>query len=242
MLAVLMLTGSLFASDPTYLPEFKTHLTDVATKNVKKEVMFSSMLRSIDLEHSICANRAHLWAYDFFRHYGVMSGKIFIFFGKSIWQDDKESWMYHVAPYIIENGKEFVMEASYGDVTRPLTVSEWIENETYNRVRGDECVVLSSQDTDMTEYFYERASLPETRENGKASARCYIRKVPGFYWFPTSIALHELGRDEDGRKVEYNPTSFDVDDVFSACVEVASSKFGRLFGGGKAKCRKHLER
>lgn len=235
-------SSSLLASPgPGHLKDFDYQLTDFAQAGINKELVFSRLERKmIDLEKSICANRAHLWAYDIFRTTGAKTGKIFIFFGKSIWQGDKKGWMYHVAPYIIENGSEYVMEASYSDIEKPLTVEEWAENETYGRVKGNECLEITAADTDLTEYFYERRTLPEQREGNLPGARCYIKKVPGYYWFPASIAAHELGRDGKGKKVEFNPTSFDKEEVLSACVEAASSKLGRLFGGGKDKCKKHL--
>lgn len=234
-------TSSLAAG---YIKDFNYQLTDVATKGLRKESIFASMERNfIDLEKSICANRAHLWAYDMFRFNGrINTGKIFIFFGSSVWKkEDKKTYMYHVAPYIVENGTEYVMEASYPEVTKPLTVEEWIENETYNRVKGTECLEITAQDTDLTEYFYERKILPEKRGNGKPGARCYIRKVPGHYWFPASIAYHDLKRDDEGKPVTHNPTTFDKEEVMDACVEAASTKLGRLLGGGKAKCKSHLK-
>lgn len=240
--------GILLSSVPSvfaagYIADFDYQLTDISTKGLKKETLFDQMERSmLDLENSICANRAHLWGYDLFKQGKLNTGKIFIFFGASIWnKNDKHGYMYHVAPYIVENGNEYVMEASYPDVTKPLTVDEWIENETYNRVKGSDCLEITAADTDLTAYFYERHTLPEKRANGKPGARCYIRKVPGHYWFPTSIALHDLKKNEEGKPVEYDPKAFDVEDVLEACVEAASSKVGRFFGGGKAKCKKHLK-
>ena len=149
--------------------------------------------------------------------------------------------MYHVAPYIIENGTEYVMETSYPlELKAPVTVEEWMENETYNRIKATDCLEITAADTDLTEYFYARQNLPEKRGAGKQGARCYFRKVPGHYWFPTSIAIHDLKRDEDGKKVEFDPKAFDLDDVLEACIETASGKIGRFFGGGKAKCKTHL--
>jgi hypothetical protein len=234
-----LLSFSVFAQTG-YIKDFNYQLTDIAQKGLKKEDLFPKMTRNgVDLENSICANRAHLWAYDFYRWYGINTGKIFIFFGSSIWEGDDQGWMYHVAPYIVENGKEYVMEASYDDVPKPLTVNEWISNETYERV--SDCVEITAADTDLTEYFYARYNLPEVRANGRTSGRCYIRKVPGHYWFPTSIAYHDLRRDEDGGEVEFDPKGFDIDDVFDACVDAFSSRLGRWMGGdARAKCKKYL--
>ena len=49
-----------------------------------------------------------------------------------------------------------------------------------------------------------------------------------------------MKKDEDGKKVEFEPKAFDLDDVLEACIETASGKIGRFFGGGKAKCKTHL--
>lgn len=108
-----------------YLKDFDYQLTDIASKGLTKEKLFAKTQTSfMDLEHSICANRAHVWGYDLFRFNNkINTGKIFIFFGSSIWTDDKHGYMYHVAPYIIENGNEFVMESSYpSELKAPVTV------------------------------------------------------------------------------------------------------------------------
>jgi hypothetical protein len=225
-----------------FITDFNYQVTDIARQGLKKEQLFARMERKIiDLEKSICANRAHLWAYDLHRFWGLNTGKIFIFFSSSVWQNDKKGWMYHVAPYIVENGVEYVMEASYNDVKQPLTVFDWVENESDGKLAGDECLEITAADVDLTKYFYERFNLPEQRNNGKPGARCYIRKVPGHYWFPTSIALHDLKKDAKGRAVDFNPQGFDRDDVLEACTEAASSKLSRFFGSGKEKCKKHLK-
>ncbi|HXH32567.1 MAG TPA: protein-glutamine glutaminase family protein [Bacteriovoracaceae bacterium] len=233
LLALLPVSVGISHAQSGYIKDYKFQVTDVASKNVSKELIFSRMERSmLDLKNSICSNRAHLWAYDMFRNYNIIPGKIFIFFGRSVWKDESQGWMYHVAPYIVENGQEFVMEASYPEVDRPLTVNEWIENETDGRVKSQECIDISAKDTDLTEFFYERYNLPEVREEGRRGARCYIRKVPGFYWYPAGIALHELKKNAKGDEVEYSPTAFEPEEVMEACVEAASGK--------KSKCKQHL--
>jgi hypothetical protein len=226
-----------------YLKDFDYQLTDIASKGLRKESLFARTETSfMDLEKSICANRAHVWGYNLTRFNKINTGKIFFFFGASIWnKDDKHGYMYHVAPYIIENGTEYVMETSYpSELKAPVTVEEWMENETYNRIKATDCLEITAADTDLTEYFYARQNLPEKRGPGKQGARCYFRKVPGHYWFPTSIAIHDLKKDEEGNKVEFDPKAFDLDDVLEACIETASGKIGRFFGGGKAKCKTHL--
>jgi hypothetical protein len=241
LLALSLVSLSAFANKPGYIPDFNYQVSDLATMGLSRQTLFQKMERKmLDLEKSICANRAHIWAYDLSK-YNIQTGKIFLFFGSSIWTNDKHGYMYHVAPYIVDNGVEYMMEASYGDLTEPLQIKEWVENETYGRVTAGDCIELTAEDTDMTEYFYERKNLPENvRPSGKPAARCYYRKVPGYYWFPTSIAYHDLKKDANGRKVEFNPKEFDKDDVVEACVEAASSKLGRFLGGSRPKCKAHV--
>jgi hypothetical protein len=241
ILIAILLSAASLAANPGFIPDFNYQVTDIANHGLTKEHLFQRMERKIiDLEKSICANRAHLWAYDLHRFWGLNTGKIFIFFGSSIWKYDTQGWMYHVAPYIVENGVEYVMEASYDEINTPLTVYDWIENETNGRVYGDECLEISAADEDLTVYFFQRFNLPEQRAKGKPSAKCYIRKVPGHFWFPTSIALHDLKRDARGRRVDFNPSGFDIKDVMDACTEAASSRLGRFLGAGREKCRQHL--
>jgi hypothetical protein len=242
-IASVLLSSLTPAFSAGYLKDFDYQLTDIAFKGLRKESLFARTETSfMDLEKSICANRAHVWGYDLARFNKINTGKIFFFFGASIWnKNDKHGYMYHVAPYIIENGAEYVMETSYpSELKAPVTVDEWMENETYNRIKATDCLEITASDTDLTEYFYARQNLPEKRGAGKQGARCYFRKVPGHYWFPTSIAIHDLKKDEEGNKVEFDPKGFDLDDVLEACVETASGKIGRFFGGGKAKCKAHL--
>jgi hypothetical protein len=226
----------------TTVPEYNFELTDVSSKGLSRQVMFNKMKRdTINLEDSICANRAHLWAYDFKRFFNVDSGKIFIFFTKELWSKKETGYMYHVAPYMADQGLEYVMEASY-DLKRPLTVAEWVENETDGKVSEKDCLYLTKDDTDLTEYFYERYNLPLKRENGKKGAKCYLKKVPGYYWFPASIAYHELKMDGDGVSTSFNPKDYEIEDVMHACKDSMSGKFGSLFSGASAKCREYLKR
>jgi hypothetical protein len=236
-----LLTSSVLAAGPGHIADFNYQLTDIAQKGLTKEHLFSSMMRNnVDLEHSICSNKAHVWAYEFSRRYNVEVGKIFMFFGSSVWENESKGWMYHVAPYVVENGQEYVMEASYpSDVTAPLTVNEWLENETDGRIKAHNCKEIFASDKDLTQYFYERYNLPEIRSNGKGAV-CYFRKVPEYYWYPASIALHDLKKDIDGNEIEFNPTDFDQDDVLEACVEITSSKLGLLFGNGRKNCKRLL--
>jgi hypothetical protein len=229
------------ANSTGYIDDFNYQLTDINDKNLKKEVLFKQLLRdNVDLKDAICANKAHVWGFQIERKYDIRTGKIFVFFGRSAWKKEKKGWMYHVAPYVVENNKEWVLEASYpNEITRPLKVTEWLENETDGRIKASQCIEISAADSDLTEYFYERYNLPEKRKL-RRGAVCYFRKVPGYYWFPASIAYHDLKKDEKGQTVSYNPNKFDKDDVLKACIEILDSKIGRLFGGNKKECKKLL--
>ena len=78
-------------------------VTDVKSKGLTAQRLFDSMSTSwMDLEHSVCANRAHVWSYDLHRKYGINTGTIFIFFGAKVWDGQKHSYWYHAGTYVVE--------------------------------------------------------------------------------------------------------------------------------------------
>jgi len=202
-------------------------VTDVRSKGLTAQEIYDSMSTNwMDLEHSVCANRAHVWSYDLHRKYGINTGTIFIFFGAKVWENQKHSYWYHAGTYVVENGKELVMEQSYpSEVSRPLSVVDWMDNEMEGRVTAAGCIELKKDvDQDMTSLFYYQDFLPNERSNGKLAFDCYYRKVPGFIPYPETVAELELGLDEYGKKTDNDLKDFDRDILVSACVDAFSGK------------------
>jgi hypothetical protein len=211
-------------------------VTDIKAKGLSAQKLYDSMSASwMDLEHSVCANRAHVWSYDLHRKFGINTGTIFIFFGAKVWEGQKHTYWYHAGTYVVEDGKELVMEQSYpSEVSKPLTVVEWMDNEMEGVVDASKCIELKKgQDQDLTSLFYFHGYLPNKRANGKPAFDCYYRKVPGFIPYPETTAELELGLDEDGNKTDYDLTGYNKDILYTACVDAYAGK--NFFKKGEAR-------
>ncbi len=218
-------------------------VTDVKSKGLSAQKLFDVLTSSwMDLEHSVCANRAHVWSYDFHRKYGINTGTIFIFFGAKVWEGQKHSYWYHAGTYVVENGKELVLEGSYpSEVSKPLSVVEWMDNEMEGRVDASKCVELKKdQDQDMTSLFYFKDFLPNHRDNGKPAYDCYFRKIPGFIPYPETTAELEFGLDEDGKKTEYNLKGYDKEILYDACVDAYAGRNFFKKSSARSFCKSYI--
>lgn len=215
-----------FAADIA-IEGYNFKVTDIAAKGITAQRLFNEQSTGwMDLEHSVCANRAHVWSYDIYRKYRVNTGTIFIFFGAKVWEGQKHKYWYHAGTYVVENGVEKVIEGSYpSEVSKPLTVVEWMDNEMEGRVNASKCVEIKKDaDRDLTELFYFHSFLPNYRANGKPAYDCYFRKVPGYIPYPETTAELELGVDEDGQKIDYELKNFDKAILWNACVDAYVGK------------------
>lgn len=225
------------------MPYYHYQLTDIAKVGLTSKQLFSEVRNDwMELKHSVCSNRAHIWGYDMYRHHNINVGRIFIFFTADVWKGEKKGYMYHAGTYVIENGQEWVLERSYNEVFRPLTIVEWMDNEMEGKAPASQCIEITEKDTDLTEYFYERYNLPRKREGGKPSAPCYFRKVPGYLPYPASVAEIDFKKDADGKPSTYNPTDFDFNEVMTACIDsrVGHKKLRQI--GAADFCRSYLRR
>jgi hypothetical protein len=212
------------------IPGYQYLVTDIKAKGLTAQDLFDSLSRNwMDLEHSVCANRAHIWSYDLHRKYGINTGTIFVFFGKKVWKGQRHKYWYHAGTYVVEDGQELVLEGSYpGRFKAPLTVVEWMDQEmegANGKVDASRCVeIKKDEDRDLTERFYVHAFLPSERPKGKDAYHCYYRKVPGYLAYPETVAEQELGVDEDGNKVDDWITGYDRSTLFSACVDAYAGR------------------
>ncbi len=210
-------------------------LTDVAELGLTKEDLFKKMERKfIKLGGSICANRAHMWAYDFKRDFNIDSGKLFLFYTKKTGEGTLKNWWYHVTPVISENNKVYAMDAAFSGIKGPLEPKQWLHYFT----GSNNCRAIQDTDTDLLNRMFKGAAFPETTELGTYD--CYYRIVPAGYWFPSNVAKHILGQDQTGRPVRFDRPEIDKGEVYSACVEAVTSSLGRLLGGGRKKCREYI--
>jgi hypothetical protein len=218
------------------IPDYNWTMNDIAAQGITKEKLFTSMDRDlIKVGQSICSNRALMWVYDFKRKQNIDASKIFLFFTNKTGSQGRITWWYHVSPIVNENGNMWVMDAGFpGAINTPLTVSSWLTHFT----KTDQCKQIKASETELVEHIFKAAVYPEETSYGKYD--CYYKIVPAGYWTPNAVAMNLLGRNSAGTPVSYNREEIDSDEVYAACVEATTNSFGRIFGGGKKKCKKYL--
>lgn len=232
----LSLTAGAFAQEVTLKDFNNWQMTDIATKGLKKEALFTKMNRDlIKLGASICSNRALVWAYDFKRFQNIDAGKVFLFYTKKTGDTGQKTWWYHVAPVINEKGTIYAMDAGFsGNINSPITPKEWMKKFT----GSTNCKEIQAGENDLIERMFDGYVFPQTTSYGTYD--CYYKITPGAYWTPGTVAQGLLGVDEDGKPVPHRDNEIDSDEVYAACVEAVTSPMGRVLGGGKKKCEKYL--
>lgn len=225
-ISLLLLSSSVFAQTVT-VPDYNFVVRDIRERNLSKETIYQKMNRTlVRSKDSICSNRAHVWGWDFHIN-EIDSPKIFLFFTAATGRFDGVTWWYHVSPLINEDGKLWVMDAGYpSKVSSPLSIKEWMK--TFNGVKSV-CKEIRSTDTDLIELMKSGNTFPEQTRHGKFN--CYYRITPPGYWTPSQIAKNIF---ED-----FNRDTIDEDEVFSACIETATTPIGYLFRK-KGQCRHFL--
>lgn len=251
--------ASVDADNRAILTDFTTdskpyELTDVAKAGLSSGRLWNEMqATSAELKlkntASVCANRAHTWAFDMYQRHKVNSGKIIIFFGGGMYPEDAKQWWYHIAPYVIENGQEVVLDGGFSNIRGPISADAWIKHFG----KGNPCKELTKKDVRYNSLTYKTTMLPgvgpdsEGIERG-GEAKCYIRRIPMEYWTPLSVYMHEFNKDvrQQPLSVPFNGTDFSsvngdkFNDVMIACNEASTGKIGGLLKGGMKRCRKHF--
>lgn len=233
-LLLIFFTTSLWAG-PITLPGEDYSLNDVAELGLSKEELFKKMDRDfIKLGGSICANRAHMWSYDFKRTHDIDSAKMFLFYTKKTGEGTVKTWWYHVTPVINEKSELFTMDAGFSGIKKPLKPKEWLHYFTGSQ----NCREIQDTDTGLIKRMFQGSVYPETTEYGTYD--CYYRIVPAGYWFPSSVAMHLLGQDSAGVPSRFERPEINKNEVYSACLEAVTGSLGRLVGSGRKKCRQFV--
>lgn len=212
---------------PVTIADYDWKVTDVADVGLTKESIFKNMERSfIKLGSSICANRALMWLYDFKTQYEIDGAKVFMFYTPKTGGEGLKTWWYHVAPIIAEKNELFVMDAGFSNIKGPLKVKDWIGTFSV----GANCKEIQASETDLIELMNSGRQFPTTTRYGTYD--CYYKVVPAGLWFPATVAASLTG--------EKIPNEIKPKEVYSACLEAATSPLGSLLGSGKRKCKKYL--
>jgi len=145
----------------------------ISQENV--ETVFENLLNDGDKGRSQCFKRAHMWAFDLWSKLGVSSQKLFIFYTQRYIQLEDFDWWFHVAPMVVANGQEFVLDGTF--MEKPISVEDW----QHNFIKSDQitCPIINN----YVDY-----------EKGQMKRLCYLMKVPMYYFSPLDIE----NRDKNG--------------------------------------------
>jgi hypothetical protein len=150
-------------TDPAFVPTNLTSIDDA--KKLMEELRFNSRSKAE------CFQRAHLWALEMRQMMNAQTQKVFLFFSDKYTRRTGFDWWFHVAPFILVNGVEMVLDPFFFD--HPVDMKTW----TDRFMDGDpECLVANT----YQEY-----------ENQNTKVDCILRKVPMYYYAPSSVEARD---------------------------------------------------
>lgn len=217
------------------IKDYKWTMTDVSSRKLSKETLYSRMDRDfIKTKSSICSNRAHMWANNFKKEHNLDTGKIFLFYTKKKGDVSLKTWWYHVAPVINENGNVWVMDAGFpGWIKSPLSAQQWL----FKFADSTNCKEINANETELIDLIFKGQVFPHQTSYGYHD--CYYKITPHTIWTPEILAMNLTGRNSEGRPVRVERNEIDSNELFQACIEATSSKFGYALGASKKKCKEY---
>lgn len=159
--------------------------TDVGS--VEKATELFKSLDNTNKDHSQCFKRAHMWAYDMWSRLGINSSKQFIFYTTRFMELENFDWWFHVAPSVLVNGEDYVIDGGFTFINEPLKTKDW-QAKVSPGLKNITCPVIKHYD----EY-----------DNNRWGRLCYLRKMPMYYFRPADMRDHDRsGKIKTGWELE----------------------------------------
>ncbi|MBC7396942.1 MAG: hypothetical protein H7333_05815, partial [Bdellovibrionales bacterium] len=122
---------------PGFLADYQYQVSNLSSFSEAQALMDTENPYTSD--KSICSSRAELWSYIMNRDKKVQVGKVFIHFTALGEANENKEWAYHVAPYVLVNGEEVVMDRAFVEFNqKPTPLANW----TQHFGKSQNCVVL----------------------------------------------------------------------------------------------------
>lgn len=150
-------------TDPAFVPTNLTSIEDA--KKLMDELRFHSKSRAE------CFQRAHLWAIEMRQMMNAQTQKVFLFFSDKYTRRTGFDWWFHVAPFILVNGVEMVLDPFFFD--RPVDMKTWTDRFMQD---DPECLVVNS---------YQDYETQNTKVD------CILRKMPMYYYSPLIVEARD---------------------------------------------------
>jgi hypothetical protein len=134
----------------------------------QSSILFNTMINDGDRRRTQCFKRAHIWSYDMWSNLGIYTQKIFIFYTQRYIQLEEFEWWFHVAPLVVANGEELVLDGTF--MTKPVTLKEW--KDYFIKTDKINCPLISH----YSQY-----------KDNQWSKLCYLMKTPMYIFSPLDI-------------------------------------------------------
>jgi hypothetical protein len=118
-------------------------------------------------DESQCFHRAYLWAHEAWTKKSLATEKVFLFFTRNYIRTYRYKWWFHVAPYVVDGEREFVLDPTY--LAAPIEVKAWTAHFVTD---GTNCPLIDR-------YLGLQAQHQDRS--------CYIRKTSMYYYHPNNI-------------------------------------------------------
>jgi len=169
------------------LPSFSMHLksssarytdanyspSDLASTDDAQKLM--DELKINEKSNSQCYQRAHLWSIEMLQMANVRSEKVFLFFSERYMREYRFHWWFHVAPFVLINNQESVIDPSFLD--HPADMQTWVNFFMFTHPT---CKVVAS--------YQEYEALNDQEY-------CLLRKLPMFYFEPTQVEARDKNNE-----------------------------------------------
>jgi hypothetical protein len=145
--------------DPAFIP------TNLSSLEHAQSLM--DELKFYRKSYAECFQRAHLWAFELRQMMNIQSQKVFLFFTDRYTRRTGFDWWFHVAPFVLVNGTEMVLDPYF--FSKPVDLQTWTN---YFMKSNTSCWI---------------AGTYQDYEAHQQDQDCILRKVPMYYFTPSSV-------------------------------------------------------
>ena len=183
--AQVTLNNAALPSPYSSMPTLNGYQPSLIASEQSAEALYADLPTSVFEGNSGCYQRAHVWANQMNKDYGIKSMKVFMFFSNRYKREFHYKWSYHVAPLIPVMQADGTIEEMVFDPTftsapswakdqsvydnKPVSIQAWSRYFIFPDV---ECKVVNSYD----DYF-----------NNQDQYYCFIMKAPMYEYSPESF-------------------------------------------------------
>jgi hypothetical protein len=216
-------TVAVAQTTPGFLSDYQYQVANLSSMEQAQSLIDSETRDTT--QNSICANRADIWSFIMNKNTNLQVGKVFIHFTAEGEATESAAWAYHVAPYVLVNGEEMVLDSAFGVFHgQPTPLADW--TNYFGKSRN--CVVLDPTHN-PAHLALEQNNLPNDNVNPNTFTRgaprqypategiCYIRKVPMYYVYPIDVYGADLTLAGQSQYSRYLINQFSTDDALAAC-------------------------